>query len=235
MGMTTPARLFGAAPLLAALLLLTACGPGAGPTATGAPSESPTAKPTVTATSTPTPTARPTLAELRLGPDGFAELPLGEPASSDPDLSLVSFDPAGCSGAGLWSAHPSYASTDPDVYGVGTAFSVTDAASSGPTGTITRIDLNARDIPTTAGIRFGDGRAAVEAAYPGVTVVDADLTDIYVVPGANGQLLVEVASDPSYWAGFRPDETVVYIHASTPDWGVFSVAASENLLGVCFE
>jgi hypothetical protein len=231
--MTTRARLLGAAPLLAVVMVLTACGPGGAPS--GTPSGSPTAKPTVSATPTPTPTVRPTLGELALGPDGFAELPLGEPASSDPALSLVSFDPAGCSGSGLWSAHPSYVSTDPDVYGVGTAFSVTDASGDGPTGTITRIDLNARDIPTTAGIRFGDGRAAVEAAYPGVTVVDADLTDIYVVPGTTGQLLIEVASDPSYWAGFRPDETVVYIHASISDWGVFSVAASENLLGVCFE
>lgn len=235
MAMTTRARLFGAVPLLAAVLVLSACGPGVDPSGSGTPSDSSSATPTVGATPTPTPTVRPALDELALGPDGFEELPLGEPASSDPALSLVTFDPAGCSGAGLWSAHASYVSTHPDVYGVGTAFSVTDAASSGPTGTITRIDLNARDIPTTAGIRFGDGRAAVEAAYPGVDVVDADLTDIYVVPGTNGQLLIEVASDPSYWAGFRPDETVVYIHASTSDWGVFSVAASENLLGVCFE
>ena len=233
--MTTRPRILGAAPLLALLAVLTACGPGPDPSTSGTPSGSSSATPTGTATPTPTPTARPALGELALGPDGFAELPLGEPASSDPELSLVSFDPAGCSGSGLWSAHPSYASTDPDVYGVGTAFTVTDASTSGPTGTITRIDLNARDIPTTEGIRFGDGRAAVEAAYPGVTVVDADLTDVYVIPGAKGQLLVEVASDPSYWAGFRPDETVVYIHASTPEWGVFSVAASENLLGVCFE
>lgn len=234
--MTTRARALGAAPVLAVLLVLTACGPGTS-TPSGSPGEEPTSKPTVTATPTPTPTptVRPTLGALALGPDGFAELPLGEPASADPDLSLVSFDPAGCSGAGLWSAHPTYASTDPDVYGVGTAFSVTDVDSTGPTGVITRIDLNARDIPTTAGIRFGDPRAAVVAAYPGVTVIDNDLTDIYVIPGTSGQLLIEVASDPSYWAGFRPDETVVYIHASTPDWGVFSVAASENLLGVCFE
>lgn len=232
----TRAHVF-AAPALAVVLLLTACGPGGGsPSTSGSPSDEPSASSTPSATPTPTPTVRPTLAELRLGPDGFAELPLGQPASSHPDLSLVSFDAAGCSGAGLWSAHPSYASSDPDVYGVGTAFSVTDAATSGPTGVITRIDLNARDITTTEGIRFGDGRAAVEAAYPGVTVVDNDLTDIYVIPGTGGnQLLVEVASDPSYWAGFRPDETVVYIHASTSDWGVFSVAASENLLGVCFE
>lgn len=232
--MTTRARALGAAPLLAALLLLTACGPGA-VTPSGSPSDDPSAASTTSATPTPIPTSRPALGDLALGPDGFADLPLGSPASSDPALSLVSFDPAGCSGAGLWSAHPSYVSSDPDVYGVGTAFTVTDAASGGPTGTITRIDLNAADIPTTAGIRFGDGRASVQAAYPGAAVIDAGLTDVYLVPGETGQLLIEVASDPSYWAGFRPDETVVYIHASTPDWGVFSVAASENLLGVCFE
>lgn len=234
--MTIRARLAGTAPLLAAVLVLTGCAAGAA-SPSASPSEEPSSEPVAAATPTPTPTptTRPALDELALGPDGFAELPLGQPASADPALSLVSFDPAGCSGAGLWSAHPSYASTDPDVYGAGTAFTVTDASTSGPTGTITRIDLNASDIPTTAGIRFGDGRAAVEAAYPGAAVLDADLTDIYVVPGEDGRLLIEVASDPAYWMGFRPDETVVYIHASTNDWGVFSVAASENLLGVCFE
>jgi hypothetical protein len=228
-------RLLGAAPLAAiALVLLAACGPGdPAPTET-ADDETPAAE--ETPTPTPTPTVRPALADLALGPDGFAELRLGEPASSGPDLSLVGFDPAACSGAGLWSADPTYASSDPNVYGAGTAFTVTDASTGGPTGVITRIDLNANDIPTTEGVRFGDGRASVDAAYPGVTVVDNDLTDIYVVPGTGGnQLLIEVASDPSYWAGFRPDETVVYIHASTADWGVFSVAASENLLGICIE
>jgi hypothetical protein len=227
-------RIFGAAPLAAlALVALAACGasdPSPSPTPEG--EESPAAA--EGATPTPTPSARPALSDLALGPDGFAELPLGAPASSDPALSLVSFDPAACSGSGLWSADPSYAATDPNVYGAGTAFTVTDASTDGPTGEITRIDLNASDIPTTEGVRFGDGRASVEAAYPGVSVIDNDLTDIYVVPGTDGnQLLIEVASDASYWAGFRPDETVVYIHAATADWGVFSVAASENLLGIC--
>lgn len=229
-------RLLGAAPLAAlALLALAACGPtDAAPSPTPDGDESPSAD--GGASPTPTPTERPALADLALGPDGFAELRLGEPASSDPALSLVSFDPAECSGNGLWSADPAYASADANVYGAGTAFTVTDASTDGPTGEITRIDLNANDIATTEGVRFGDGRAAVESAYPGVTVIDNDLTDIYVVPGtSDNQLLIEVASDPSYWAGFRPDETVVYIHASTADWGVFSVAASENLLGICFE
>ena len=98
---------------------------------------------------------------------------------------------------------------------------------------MSRIDLNAGDIPTDAGIRFGDGRAAVEAAYPGAAIVSAPLTDIYVVPGSVGTLQIEVAADAGYWAGFRPNDTVVYIHASMPSWGTFSVAASENIVGIC--
>lgn len=210
-------------------ITLTACDPGGG-TPSASPSGSTSPTPTASATPTPEPETRPALADLALGPDGFEQLPLGAVPTTDPTLAMVTFDAAACSGQGVWNADPSFASTDPNVYGAGTAFSVT---SDGPGGPMSRIDLNANDIPTTEGIRFGDSRAAVEAAYPGAAVVPAILTDIYVVTGSVGTLQIEVAADASYWAGFRPNDTVVYIHASVPSWGTFSVAASENLLGVC--
>jgi predicted small lipoprotein YifL len=208
---------------------LAACDPGGG-TPSSSPSDSASPTPTESVTPTPEPETRPALADLALGPDGFEQLPLGEVPTTDPALAMVTFDAAACGGQGVWNADPSFISTDPDLYGPGTAFTVT---SDGPAGPMSRIDLNANDIPTTAGIRFGDSRAAVEAAYPGAAVVPAILTDIYVVTGSVGTLQIEVAADASYWAGFRPNETVVYIHASVPSWGTFSVAASENLLGVC--
>jgi hypothetical protein len=213
-------------------LTLSACDPGPGPGTTASPSESASASPTesATPTSTPVPVTRPALADLALGPDGFEQLPLGVAPTTDPTIAMVTVDLAACGGEGVWNADPSYASTDPNVYGAGTAFSV---ASDGVTGPMSRIDLNANDIPTDEGIRFGDTRAEVEAAYPGAAVVSAVLTDIYVIPGTVGTLQIEVADDASYWTGFRPNDTVVYVHASLPMWGTFSVAASENILGVC--
>jgi hypothetical protein len=223
------------ASLLAVTMVLTlaACGPGGGtPSSSPSGSASPTATPTDTATPTPEPVTRPALADLALGPDGFEQLPLAVVPTTDPAIAMVTFDAAGCGGLGVWNADPSFASTDPNLYGPGTAFTVT---SDGPGGPMSRIDLNANDIPTTAGIRFGDSRAAVEAAYPGAAVVSSVLTDIYVVTGSAGNLQIEVSADASYWAGFRPNDTVVYIHASRPSWGTFSVAASENILGICHE
>lgn len=220
-----PASLFA----VCIAVTLSACDPGT-PSPGTSPSESASAAPTESSTPTPEPEARPALADLALGPDGFEQLPLAETPTTDPAIAMVTFDAAACGGLGVWNADPSFVSTDPDVYGVGTAFSVT---SDGPGGPMSRIDLNADDIPTDAGIRFGDSRAAVEAAYPGAAVVPSVLTDIYVVPGAVGTLQIEVSADASYWAGFRPNDTVVYIHASVPSWGTFSVAASENILGIC--
>lgn len=210
------------------VLTLSACDPDPGPGST--PSESASASPTETPTPTPEPETRPALADLALGPDGFEQLPLGVVPTTDPAIAMVTLDAAACGGEGVWNADPSFASTDPNVYGAGTAFSV---ASDGPAGPISRIDLNANDIPTDAGIRFGDTRAEVEAAYPGAAVVSAPLTDVYVIPGTVGTLQIEVSADASYWAGFRPNDSVVYVHASLPVWGTFSVAASENILGVC--
>jgi hypothetical protein len=214
---------------LAATLALSACGPAATPP-TSSPSGTPSGSSSESATPTPVPETRPELADLALGPDGFEQLPLGEVPTTDPALAMVTFDAAACGGDGVWNADPSYLSSDPELYGPGTAFTVT---SDGPAGPMSRIDLNAGDIPTDAGIRFGDGRAAVEAAYPGAAIVSAPLTDIYVVPGSVGTLQIEVAADAGYWAGFRPNDTVVYIHASVPSWGTFSVAASENIVGIC--
>lgn len=224
---------FVPASLLAITLAVTlsGCLPGGG-APSSSPSDTASSTPTESATPNPEPETRPALADLALGPDGFEQLPLAEVPTTDPTIAMVTFDAAGCGGLGVWNADPSFASTDPNVYGVGTAFSVT---SDGPGGPMSRIDLNANDIPTDAGIRFGDSRAAVVAAYPGAAVVSSVLTDIYVVPGSAGTLQIEVSADASYWAGFRPNDTVVYIHASVPSWGTFSVAASENILGICHE
>lgn len=215
-------------PALFAATALTAFAGCQAPAPNPNPSSAPTETSSPSATPTPDPT-RPPLADLALGPDGFEQLPLGVEPGTDPTLSLVSFDAAACGGAGVWNAHPAYPATG-EFYGPGTAFTVTDFG----TGSIGRIDLNSADIPTDEGIRIGSSRDEVETAYPVAAVQDGGLVDIYVVTGRAGLLQIEVAkTEPTgYWEAARVDR-VQYIHATTPDQGVFSVAASGNVLGVC--
>lgn len=216
--------------------------PSATPTSTGAaePSASPTPTPT------PTPLAvRPALGELELSVTGLGPLLLGAPPDAAPATSMVLYDPVGCTDAvtgeswgvvagdplaGVWNTDPSYA-TSSAVYGPGLAFGVgVDAA-----GNVQRIDLYSGDIPTDGGVRIGDPGAAVLAAHPDAMISAQYLTDVFVVSASSGLLQIEVAKDAPDLVGYWGAQlgTVVYIHAVSPALGVFSVAASGNLVGVC--
>ena len=232
----------------ALLIALVGCGPTVEPVASPSASVdvSPSAEPSESPTPSPDPT-RPALAELVLSADGLGPLGLSSPPDDDPATSLVSFEPEGCMdavtgedygitpgdpGAELWRTDPAYAASSP-AYGPGSAFGV---GVDRDTGVVNRIDLYSADIPTDGGVRIGDPGASIAAAHPGATVVPEYLTDIHVVEGALGILQIEVAKNApdiegDYWEGRAG--TVVYIHAVTPDLGVFSVAASGNLVGVC--
>ena len=100
---------------------------------------------------------------------------------------------------------------------------------------LSRIDLGFQGptIPTTEGIRVGDPRAELEAAYPDAAVVGTGFTDIYVVTGTHGTLQIEVTTTDPYWEGFRPANVVVYVHATETGIAPFTVAASENIAGSC--
>jgi hypothetical protein len=104
-------------------------------------------------------------------------------------------------------------------------------------GILTRIDLHDLSVPTDAGVRIGDARAAALAAYPGVDAVVEWGTDVFVIPGEHGVLHIEIARDPGgASAGYWGDQidTVVFIRAVDLASSVYSVAASENIAGSCF-
>jgi hypothetical protein len=222
---------------------LTACAPSAGPVASPSATPSPTAS---SASPSPTPSpdpTRPALTELALSPAGLGPLELGVAPDADPATRMVSFDPEGCvnaemgiapgdPAAGLWRTDASYASSDP-AYGPGIAFGV---GVDRDTGLVNRIDLYSADIATDGGVRIGDPGSSIAAAHPGATVVEEYLTDIHVITGPTGTLQIEVAKNAAdmsgdYWEGRAG--TVVYIRAASPGIGVFTVAASGNLVGVC--
>jgi len=232
---------------VATLALLVGCTPTPAP----AVSEAPTSTPEASAASVePTaPPTRPALGDLALSTEGLGRLALGQAPETDPALSMVAFDPVGCTDdvtgygfgivagdplAGGWFIDPSY-EVPASPNDSGRPFGVGVDAS----GAVSRIDLYTDDIPTDAGVRIGDDRADVVAAYPSATVVVAGLTDIYAVSSPTGILQMEVAArdtpdKDSYWeASGVPEGQVLYIHAVVPAQGVFTVAASGNAVGGC--
>lgn len=224
---------------------LVGCGPSAEPVASpsASPSFSESPEPSGSAEPSPTPEpTRPALAELELSTDELGLLALGQAPDTDPATRMVAFEEGACvsaefgiapgdPGADLWRTDVAYTSSTP-AYGPGTAFGVGVDRDS---GLVTRIDLYSSDIPTDAGVRIGDSRADVDAAYPDATVYPQSLTDIHVISGANGLLQIEVARNDPMLGDYWGDQvnTVVYIHAVAPELGVFTVAASGNLVGVC--
>jgi hypothetical protein len=164
-------------------------------------------------------------------------LVFGEAPSTDPATQMLVLEPEFCTdantgsgigigpgdpAAALWVPIPAYRDGRDGDFGVHVEGSVLD-----------RIDLLNEVIPTTAGVRIGDARSAVESAYPGAAVVAGDLTDIYVITGDHGTLQIEVSTTDPYWAGFRPADVVVYIHAVQTGVAPFTVVASENIAGLC--
>lgn len=247
--MSIPLRSRGALLMasMVSLAVLAGCANPLPPEPTEAPVSSPEA---LAASAEPTAApARPALGDLRLSTEGLGPLALGQAPETDPALSMVAFDPVGCTDAvtgegfgivagdplaGGWFIDPSY-EVPPSPTDSGMPFGVGVDGS----GLVNRIDLYTDDISTDAGVRLGDNRADVVAAYPSAVLVGEFLTDIYVVSSPTGILQIEVASratpdQDEYWGSVSiPDGEVLYIHAVTPALGVFTVAASGNSVGGC--
>lgn len=232
---------------VATLSLLVGCTPVPAPVTSDTPTSSPEAS-VASAEPTASPT-RPALRELSLSADGLGPLLLGQAPETDPALSMVTFDPVGCTDAvtgesfgivagdpfaGGWFIDPAY-QLAPTPESSGRTFGVGVDES----GAVNRIDLFGPEIPTDAGVRVGDDRADVLAAYPSAVLVEEGLTHIYVVSSPNGLLQMEVASRAtpeldSYWGSSGiPDGRVMYIHAASAAVGVFTVAGSDNVVGGC--
>lgn len=247
--MTLPAHRAGVFSIVSAatLAVLVGCSPAAAPAASESPTSSPDAS-EAAPEPTPLPT-RPSLGELTLSTQGLGPLLLGQAPETDPSLSMVAFDPVGCTDdatgfgfgivagdplAGGWFIDPSY-EVPASPNDSGTPFGVAVDAS----GALSRIDLYTDDIPTDAGVRIGDDRSDVVAAYPSALLIGEFLTDIYAVSSPTGILQMEVASRDTpekddYWgASGVPEGQVLYIHAVVPSQGVFTVAASGNAVGGC--
>lgn len=233
-------RLVPASLLVTVLVLtLTACFPGSAEPAPSGSAETAGPSPTATGTTSLEPEVAPARDELALSADGMGTLVLGEAPSTDPATQMLVLDPDYCLddhaglGAGLAPGDPAAARWIPiPAYrdGLSGDFSVDVDG-----GVLSRIDIGftGPSIPTTAGIRVGDSRTAVEAAYPGATIVGTGLTDVFVVTGTHGTLQIEVSTSDPYWSGSRPADVVVYLHATQTGIAPFSIAGTENIAGIC--
>jgi len=210
-------------------LLLTGCDQSgnAGPTAP--PTETPT--PTETAAA-PDP-SKPDLEDLTLSTEGLGDLKLGlKPPTDNPGVNLATFDATACKAEGLpgiWTA------TYPDIdegNGPQAPFAIQLSGDA-----ITRIDVNTAQIYTDTGIHIGSSLDEVLGVYsggPDQVVNHADVSDVYVIKGTNGQLQFEVAVDriPDYWDAAAID-TVVFLSVININAEPFGVAATDNKIGVC--
>ncbi|HEX4444048.1 MAG TPA: hypothetical protein VHZ81_10795 [Galbitalea sp.] len=166
---------------IAVVLALAGCAPAVSP-----PSHTHAAAPTPAPS--PSPTAPPTLSELTLSPDGLGVLVIGSPVpKQSSSAAVVVWNPTQCDAtSGAWLAnYPS----GPTIYGAGAPFVFDVNSKDEPLPYIT---ILSPQIKTAAGISLGSTRDEVVAAYPRARVVSAEISDLYVVDGTAGELVIEI-------------------------------------------
>jgi hypothetical protein len=214
--------------VLAGLVMLTGCGggdPGTEPT-TSAASETPTPTPT------PEPT-RPAFADLEVTTEGLGTLRIGGtlPDTDDPETAMVAWDAD-------WCVNEDLGITEPDPLAGGYLADPsypTDAGLSpfyvGFTGDVLdRVDVRSSQIPTDGGVRIGDPRSDITTAHPdAVWALSREISEVYVVTGTNGILLIEASTDPGY-EYWTPDQVDKVIALTVVPVGTvpFGVSASDN-------
>jgi hypothetical protein len=232
--------------------VLTACATAAG-TAGTASTQPPTptaAASAPTPTPTPTPTAPPAVDELTLSTEGLGPLGIGvaPPASDDP-AAMITFDDGFCADertgmangvapgdpeAGMWVPAAGYWS---DVQGQREA----------PFGVqldqderVARIEVTSPAIATDEGVRIGTDVAEVQAAYGEPSADHSNVhSDVYVVQGDAGTMIVEVAvqgpgdTERRQWPADAYDR--VWSMRTIAD-GIkpYSTAGGDNIVNACF-
>lgn len=216
---------------ITALLVLTACDPGAGASPSGSvgTSPAPVATPSPSPSVTPAPPLdpHPPLADLRITTHGLVPLLTTEDIAGNPGEAMLEWDELFCysvdmgivTDTGRWKA------TYPD-----TPFLVDGEDDDW----VHRIDIISPVIATPKGIHIGSTLADVQAAYPGlVTGTAAFSTTPYWIADADGFVVFEVGTGTVM--GDPGPEQVWYIRSlgagSDPD---YAVASSGNVAGACF-
>jgi hypothetical protein len=196
---------------------------------------------TVIAARTPTPApTRAALSDLVVSPRGLGDIEIGQPVPNDSAaLALVSFDPTACVSAelGVKAGDPNagaWATTYPAVknpYGPDAPFSVVTAEPT-QTGAVAAIAIWTPGIHTDEGITVGDSLDKLKVAYPKFAqIVHGQVSDVYVVRGTSGELLIEVATElagePGYWAA-NETGTVLWMTVEPIGAEVYPIAGTDG-------
>ena len=194
--------------------------PSADPSSSAVPSAQPSQSPVATPTPTPTPTpTKPTLSELALTPDGLGPLKPGAAVPHEPaSIAIVAWNPNACAGTGEWLATYPRQTTGDDIH----PFSFASGSKNDP---IRLLTVWTSDIKTAEGIGVGSTAAEVAAAYPQIVPVHGDVSDLYTLKGATGELVFEVptamAANPAEWPKSALG-TVVWEYLDTAGTKAFS-------------
>jgi hypothetical protein len=155
------------------------------------------APPTVTATPTATPEpTKPALDQLVVSPEGLGSVVIGKaPVVADPTLDIIVLDPDYCQefvdDGRLDEAAKWIANYEPALSGTSfEPFSVLVE-----NGVVETIAVGSSEILTAEGVGLGSSRADVLAAYPDAELITAFASDMYVIDGEYGQVVIEVATE----------------------------------------
>ncbi|HEX4444046.1 MAG TPA: hypothetical protein VHZ81_10785 [Galbitalea sp.] len=153
------------------------------------------------AQSNPKPVPPPAESQLVVSPNGIRDLMIGRPITS---YELVNYGEHACPAKGGWL--PRYPQDEENSGGQEIdPFDVVTRSGS-QSGQITAVYVWSRKIATSKGIRVGSSLAAVISAYPRATTLKAVASELYVVDGSRGKLVIEVTggNDNPYATGEWP-------------------------------
>jgi hypothetical protein len=184
-----------------------------------------------------TSTGPPALAALTLSPRALGTLVVGRPVPNpkaptsmvrwDPDYCAEFPHPGGVTGAFV-AAYPE--SVSPSL-GERAPFTLMSAEGH-PRGAVVGVLVMGPEIRTAEGIHVGSSRADLTAAYPAFSATRSDqLSDVFVIDGASGRLMFEVAKAVAaplegYWEEPVVD-TVLWMRLTPPDAPVHAIAGSD--------
>ncbi|HEY5231895.1 MAG TPA: hypothetical protein VIJ11_13515 [Galbitalea sp.] len=221
---------------LALALLLAGC--ASQPASRSKPSTTPSAQPA----STESTSTKPALADLVLSADALGDIHIGNPVPRTTplakyDATACEFTamgtPPGSSSTAAWVAnYPKQTNATGQ-----TAPFIIVTAKQKPHAPVSTLWVWAPGIHTAKGIQVGSSRSQLEAAYPRPDALEhGRVSDVYVVDGVVGTLLIEVArsdgNDVGYW-GPADVDTVLWMGAIAPGGTAVPIAGTDGGPSTC--
>ncbi len=191
-----------------------------------------------TPTATPSATEPPALATVFISPNGLGPLTIGSAAPTVPaPTDMIVFNATACADSttgedwGVADDDPAAARWQPNYPDEPFGVYVND-------GRVHSLQFFRSTLTTEEGIGGESSRAEVLAAYPEITVdtsVQTFASDVYVLPGDVGMLVIEVRRQPagqSYWESADIDRVLV-LTVQPLGAQPFAIAGTDAIFNSC--